>query len=175
MSSMVGPDTPGTVHGFSSRPPMVLPLSAMHVFDFENLAIAHLLATGFMAGLIWTIHAVHYPLFAHVPEPYAPFQKEHMRRISLLLAVPWAVEILTAFGLFLTAETTEQRTWAFIGGVLIVLILGVTGLFAAPAHGKLLSQFDVDKHRHLMRVDLLRTMLWTVRSVVAVVLIVLAA
>lgn len=147
----------------------------MGFFDFENLAIVHLLATGFMAGLIWTIHVVHYPLFALVPEPYEPFQREHMRRISLLLAVPWTVEILAALGLFLAAETPEQRAWAFVGGALIVLIVAVTGLFAAPAHGELLRHFDVNKHRHLMRADLWRTVLWSLRSGIAVVLIVLAA
>jgi len=135
---------------------------------FEQLAILHLLATGFMVGLIWTIHAVHYPLFAFVPEPYEPFQSEHMSRIAKLLIVPWGIEVFTALGLFLTAKTDAQRTWSLVGGVLVVAIVAVTGLLAAPAHRRLLQCFDPEEHRHLMRVDLLRTLLWTARGGVAI-------
>lgn len=123
-----------------------------------------------MVGLIWTIHAVHYPLFAFVPEPYEPFQSEHMRLITRLLLVPWGIEVFTALGLFLTADTAEQRAWSLVGGVLVVLIVAVTGLLAAPAHGRLLQRFDAEEHRSLMRVDLLRTLLWSARGLVAVVI-----
>jgi hypothetical protein len=140
----------------------------VELLDFEQLAVIHLLATGFMVGLIWTIHAVHYPLFAFVPEPYEPFQREHMRRITWLLILPWGIEVLTALGLVLTADSGSDQTWAVVGGGLVVAIVAVTGGLAAPAHGRLLERFDVDEHNHLMRVDRLRTLLWTARGVVAV-------
>jgi hypothetical protein len=140
------------------------------IVEFEQLALIHLLATGFMVGLIWTIHAVHYPLFAFVPEPYEPFQSEHMRRISTLLVIPWGVEVVTAFWLVLAGDPGQQRAWALVGGALVVAIVGVTGLLAAPAHGRLLERFDAAQHRHLMRVDLVRTLLWTARGAVAVIL-----
>lgn len=130
--------------------------------------MVHLLATGFMVGLIWTIHVVHYPLFALVPEPYEPFQSEHMRRITKLLVIPWGVEVFTALGLFLTADTDGQRLWALVGGALVVAIVAVTGLLAAPAHGRLLEHFDAEEHRRLMRVDRVRTLLWTARGAVAI-------
>lgn len=135
---------------------------------FEQLAIIHLVATGFMVGLIWTIHVVHYPLFAFVPEPYEPFQAEHMTRITKLLVLPWGVEVFTALGLFLTAEPGGQRVLSLLGGALVVVIVAVTGLLAAPAHGRLLNRFDAGEHQRLMRVDLLRTLLWTARGAVAV-------
>ncbi len=143
----------------------------MGLFDFEQLAVIHLAATGFMVGLIWTIHVLHYPLFAFVPEPYQPFQSEHMKRISRLLIVPWGIEVLTALGLFLLADAGAQRAWSLVGGALVVAIVGVTGLLAAPAHGRLLERFDEDELRSLLRVDLVRTLLWTARGAVAIVLV----
>ena len=128
-----------------------------------------------MVGLIWTIHVVHYPLFAFVPEPYEPFQAEHMRRITWLLVLPWGVEVLSALGLFLTADAGGERWWSLLGGALVVAIVGVTGLLAAPAHGRLLERFDADLHRRLMRVDLLRSILWTLRGGVALVVAFIAA
>ena len=142
----------------------------MDVIDFEQLAMVHLLATGCMVGLIWTIHAVHYPLFAFVPEPYAPFQAEHMRRISWLLVIPWGVEVVSAFGLVVLAEGGWNRLLAWIGGGLALAIVSVTGLLAAPAHGRLLERFDVDEHRSLMRIDLIRTLLWTARGGIALLI-----
>ncbi len=143
----------------------------MSVLDFEQLAVVHLAATGFMVGLIWTIHVVHYPLFAFVPEPYQPFQGEHMKRISRLLVAPWGIEVLSALGLFLLADNGAQRFWSLVGGALVVAIVGVTGLLAAPAHGRLLERFDEGELRTLLRVDLVRTLLWTARGVVAIVLV----
>lgn len=122
-----------------------------------------------MVGLIWTIHVVHYPLFALVPEPYEPYQAEHMRRITRLLVVPWGLEVCTAIGLVLTAQSSEQRFWSLVGVALVVAVLGVTGLLAAPAHGRLVRGFDAGLHRRLMRIDLLRTMLWTARGMVSLV------
>ena len=156
--------------GFLARQGDGVAFPLVDVVEFEQLALIHLLATGFMMGLIWTIHAVHYPLFAFVSEPYEPFQSEHMRRITLLLVVPWGAEVITALGLLLTADAGAQRTWSLVGGVLIVMIVAVTGLLAAPAHGRLLERFDAEEHRRLMRVDLLRTLLWTLRGGVALIL-----
>ena len=49
----------------------------------RTLLVIHLAATLFMVGLIWTIHYVHYPLFANVGEPaYVGFQASLVARIG---------------------------------------------------------------------------------------------
>ncbi len=132
----------------------------------ETVALVHLLATGFMVGLIWTIHVVHYPLFPLVGEPYRPFQDEHMRRISRLLVVPWGVEVLSAFWL-LVAGSAVPLALRLLGIGLVGAVLGVTAFAAAPLHGRLLDRFDADVHRGLMRADAVRVALWSARAVVA--------
>ena len=134
---------------------------------FERIALVHFAATGFMVGLIWTIHIVHYPLFALVNEPYRPFQEAHMSRITGLLVVPWGAETLASIALLLVAGAGLQRNLAIAGLVLLVVIVLVTGLGAAPIHGQLVDSFDADLHQRLMRVDLVRSLLWTVRLVLA--------
>ena len=136
------------------------------------LAIVHLGATWMMTGLIWTIHVVHYPLFDKVgAATYEAFQTEHMRRISQLLLVPWGVEALTAIGLVIVAPTARLRVLALIGLALFGLVVLVTGLGAAPIHGRLVSGFDADEHRRLLQVDLVRTLLWTARGVLAAAIV----
>ncbi len=139
----------------------------MFGIDFDKLAIIHFGATGFMVGLMWTIHVVHYPLFALVNEPYRPFQEAHMSRITALLALPWGIEVLTAVGLLLAAAAGQQRTLSIAGIVLVGLVLAITAFGAAPIHGQLVDQFDADLHQRLLRVDLIRTLMWSARLVVA--------
>lgn len=134
---------------------------------FDRIAVVHLAATGFMVGMIWTIHVVHYPLFSLVNEPYRPFQEAHMARISWLLAVPWGLEGVTTLALLLTAPAGQQRTLAVVGAALLAAVVLVTALGAAPIHGQLVDSFDAALHRRLLRVDLARTILWSGRLVVA--------
>ncbi len=134
---------------------------------FADISIVHLAATGFMVGLMWTIHVVHYPLFGLVNEPYRPFQEAHMSRVTRLLLVPWAVEVVAAVGLVLTAGVGRERSLSVLGLVLVALVVLITGLGAAPLHGKLVDQFDPQIHRRLMQVDLIRTLVWSARLVLA--------
>ncbi len=128
------------------------------------LTLAHLAATGTMVGLMWTIHHVHYPLFRHVgAERYGEFQQEHMRRISQVLLIPWGAEVVTAAWLFLAAPTSELRVLALIGGLAVAAVALITGLVAAPAHGRLLDGFDDALHARLLRADGIRTIIWTLR------------
>lgn len=137
------------------------------LWSFDTIAVVHLAATGFMVGLIWTIHVVHYPLFSLVNEPYRPFQEAHMSRITGLLIVPWGAETLSAAALVMTADAGSQRSLSLVGLALVVAVVLVTGLGAAPIHGKLVDAYDEALHSRLMRVDLVRALLWTARLIPA--------
>ena len=64
--------------------------------NLRPLIVVHAAASMFMVGLIWTIHYVHYPLFAYVGEStYVSFQAAHVERIGRLLFVPWLTEGIT--------------------------------------------------------------------------------
>ncbi len=135
-------------------------------------AVVHLAATAAMVGLIWTIHVVHYPLFGLVgSEHYVDYQREHMRRITLVLLVPWGAEALSALGLAALTDGAD-RWWSLVGLALLGLVVGVTGLGAAPIHGRLTEGFDESLHVRLMRFDLIRSIGWTVRLAIAIVLVV---
>lgn len=136
------------------------------------VGIVHMAATWFMVGLIWTIHFVHYPLFAYVgPNEYVAFQAEHVLRIGTLLAIPWAVEGISLLALVAIAWRAKVRQLllaTLTGAVAMAVILVISGFFSAPAHEKLADGFDAGVHAGLMRADLVRTMAWTVRGGVAI-------
>jgi hypothetical protein len=132
------------------------------------VVVTHLVATWFMVGLIWTIHVVHYPLFAEVGDAtYIDFQAAHVDRIGMLLAVPWAVEGLATAAILLAAVTSHDRPFlapAVIGAVAMGVVLVVSGFWSAPAHSELADGFDPDVHARLMAADLVRALAWTIRG-----------
>jgi hypothetical protein len=130
------------------------------------LIVVHAAASMFMVGLIWTIHYVHYPLFAYVGEStYASFQAVHVERIGRLLFVPWLTEGFTLIGILALAFLGSRKTLrvpAVINGAAMAVVLVMSGFWSAPAHGKLAEGFDKAVHDELMTVNLIRTLAWTV-------------
>jgi len=139
------------------------------------LLIIHLTSSLFMVGLIWTIHTVHYPLFAHVGEStYVAFQSEHVNRIGKLLFLPWLTEGLTLVGILLLAFFGQHRNLrvpAFLNGIGMAIALIISGFWSAPAHGKLANGFNKDVHDRLMTANLVRTLAWTLCGICAVWLV----
>jgi len=137
----------------------------------RTLLVIHLAATLFMVGLIWTIHYVHYPLFAYVGEStYASFQAAHVERIGKLLFVPWLIEGITLIGVLALAFLGTHKTLrvpAVINGAAMAVVLVISGFWSAPAHAKLADGFDTSIHDQLMTVNLIRTLAWTVCGICA--------
>lgn len=140
------------------------------------LAIAHLAATGAMAGISWMIQAVHYPLLRLVgAERYGEYQDSHMRRMTGLLVLPWGAETATALALAITAPTEELRALGQVGLACVGIVVILTVALAVPAHQRLLDGFDQTVHRRLLRADLARALTWTLRLVLAVAIVWVAA
>ena len=134
--------------------------------NLRSLIVVHAAASMFMVGLIWTIHYVHYPLFAYVGETtYASFQTAHVERIGRLLFVPWLTEGITLLGILALAFLGGRKTLrvpAVINGAAMAIVLVISGFWSAPAHGKLAAGFDKTVHDQLMTVNLIRAVAWTV-------------
>ena len=124
-----------------------------------------------MVGLIWTIHTVHYPLFAHVGEStYAAFQSQHVNRIGKLLFLPWLTEGITLLAILVLAFFGNQhnlRLPAFLNGVGMAIALIISGFWSAPAHGDLADGFNAAVHDRLMTANLVRSLAWTLCGVSA--------
>lgn len=125
----------------------------------------------FMVGMIWTIHTVHYPLFAEVgPATYEAFQAAHVERIGRLLLLPWLAEGLTLLALMWLAFVgglERMRVPVAIGAVMMAVVLVISGVWSAPAHGELSDGFDAAVHDRLMVANLVRTLAWTARGICA--------
>ncbi len=125
-----------------------------------------------LVGLIWTIQIVHYPLFDHVdPSKWVEFHQSHSARISVVVGPMMAAEGLTALWLLIRrpASISPLLTWG--GAVLVAVVLGATVSVSVPFHHRLGKRFSADAHRQLVLTNWVRTIGWTMRGVIACLMI----
>jgi hypothetical protein len=59
----------------------------------KYVLLAHLAATLFMAGVIWFVQVVHYPLFSRIgSEKFSLYSKAHSRLTTCVVGPPMLVE-----------------------------------------------------------------------------------
>lgn len=140
-----------------------------------GLVLAHAVSTTFLTGLIWTIQVVHYPSFAEVgADRFAAYEAAHSARITVLIAGPWAVQGLTTLWLLVAPPPAVPSWLVWLAGLLAAVPVLVTLVWSVPAHGALSEGFDVAVHARLVTTNWLRTVAWSLHTVVAAVILVLA-
>ena len=135
--------------------------------SYSNLLLFHAGSTLMMAGVIWVIQLVHYPLFAFVGEAgYQEYQAQHMRRITWLVG-PLMLTEAGATAL-LCAQASPSHAWLSVTGAsLLVIIWLSTATLQVPAHTRLTMSWHEGAHRRLVWSNWLRTVGWSARGVVA--------
>lgn len=130
------------------------------------LLIMHAAVTWFMAGLIWFVQWVHYPLMAMVAqEEYASYHRSHMQRITWLVVPAMLLELLSALLLLTIRPPDLPMAWAILGLALLVLIWACTFFLIVPQHNRLEEGFDERVHHLLLSYNWTRTLLWSARAV----------
>ena len=123
-----------------------------------SLATVNLALAAYMAGVIWVVQRVHYPLFARVAG-LGPYVREHGVRITPVVGPPMVAQVVVA-GLLLLGEP-GPLAWA--NATLVAVAFGSTGLVFAPLHGRLTPALV----GRLVALNWLRTAVWTAQLVVA--------
>jgi hypothetical protein len=122
-------------------------------------------ATLFMTGVIWFVQLVHYPLFAGVGEAdFAAYEVRHASLTTLVVMPPMVIELLSAALLLIRrpAIVTLPEAWSGLG--LVTLIWVSTAFLQVPLHNTLGNGFDATAHHSLVYGNWLRTVAWSLRS-----------
>jgi uncharacterized membrane protein len=131
----------------------------------QFVAIVHAAVTWFMMGLIWFVQVVHYPLMADVgADRWRDYQRRHMRLTTFVVAPAMLIEVAAA-AMLIVLGVRPLLGW--IGGALLVIVWISTFAVQVPCHARLERGFDIRTHRLLVRSNWARTLLWTLRGVVA--------
>lgn len=144
----------------------------MDTADTALLAL-HLAVTAAMAGLIWFVQVVHYPLFAAVGQgALVPYEHQHQRRTGFVVGPLMGAEALLA--VLVLALRPDGLGWALpvLGVALLALIQASTVLLQVPQHQRLAARSDLATVRRLVATNWVRTVGWTLRALVAVAMLV---
>lgn len=135
--------------------------------------ILNVSCSGLMAGVIWVVQLVHYPLFVHVAEAdWREFHRQHTRRITWIVAPAMLGELLASIWLVVLQPGSVL---AWVGLSLVLALFAVTALVQVPLHDRLSRGRDAVVIARLVRSNWLRTTLWSARFAVSISLLLRSA
>ena len=94
-----------------------------------------------------------------------------MRLTGLVVGPPMLVEMAGALWLAFELPTGLPKWMPVLGLVLVLGVWASTALWSVPAHNGLLHGFDSDTHLRLCRTNLVRTLLWTARTLLVAAMV----
>lgn len=120
------------------------------------------ISSWFAVGSVWTMQILNYPLLTRVgTEDFAAYERAHNRRFAIVMGPPVAVAILSLVALALPGPRRVGEAELFAAAGLMVIIITLTALFAAPAHARLANGFDRRAYDRLILSSWLRTLAWS--------------
>lgn len=136
------------------------------------LVFANTAATLVMVGVIWFVQHVHYPLLASFAVDRASeVAIDHQRRTGHVVGLPMTVEGVTTLALLLWRPDTVSVVWPWVGAVLLAVALGSTVVLSVPLHSRMAHSPQVDTGHKLVITNWPRTVAWTARGVVCIVML----
>jgi len=125
-----------------------------------------------LAGVIWFVQVVHYPLYTRVPaQGFASYEEEHQRRTGWVVGPLMALETLGALLLVRWRPEGISLTPVISGLFLLAIIWLSTFFLQMPTHKALGKGFDWPAHRLLVRGSWIHTAAWTARAGIALAML----
>ncbi len=141
-------------------------------FSDLSVLLTHVAATIFMAGVIWTIQLVHYPLFVFADRwRFTAFHNEHSRRITWIVGAGMGFELLSAIALVVSTPGRVGRPLVVVALSVLVLVHAATITLSIPSHNTLGGGWDEAAHRRLVSTNWVRTIGWSIRAVLALAMV----
>ena len=139
----------------------------------EIAAVAQVVGSVGMFGVIWIMQIVHYPLMRFVSgEQFARFETAHRVRISWVVGPLMLIEGVCVLA-FLFAPPAGLAWWLpWVGAGVEAIAIGTTVFVSAPLHERLNAHFDEATLHRLVATNWIRTVAWTGRAVVAIAMLV---
>ena len=139
----------------------------------EWVAVAQVVGSVGMFGVIWIVQLVHYPLMRFVSaEQIARFETAHRVRISWVVGPLMLIEGVCVLAFLFAAPAGLPGWLPWAGATAESVAIGTTVLVSAPLHEKLNAQFDSATLDRLIATNWIRTIAWTVRAGLAIAMLV---
>ena len=134
------------------------------------MLLAHAGAACAMAGVIWFVQVVHYPLFGAVhPDTFLAYHRQHLRLTTLVVGPLMLAEAGAAIAIVALRVSSPTLSW--LGVVLLAIVWGATMWLSVPRHDELAHGFAESAHAALVTTNWIRTVAWTARAVLSLTMV----
>lgn len=134
---------------------------------FLIVLLIHLFSTIFMTGLCWFVQIVHYPLFRAIKLEDLPQYEQKNKVTGYITVTVMTLELIT--GLVLVYQQFELLY--ILNIVFLALIWLSTMVYQVPMHLKLMIVASNETISKLIRTNWIRTLGWTIRSGILMVIL----
>jgi hypothetical protein len=135
-------------------------VTSLHLAMFVHAA-----SVWFMAGVIWLVQCVLYPLFLYVdPQRFVAFHAQHVNRITYVVGPMMLIELCSAACLLWVRPDALTITLL----TLSVVCFALTAWVSVPLHTALSTGFDAALCHRLIATNGLRTAAWTVHALATI-------
>tara|TARA_R100001143_G_scaffold44720_1_gene40085 strand:+ start:2095 stop:2532 length:438 start_codon:yes stop_codon:yes gene_type:complete len=136
----------------------------------DSILLVNIFSSFFMCGVIWLVQLVHYPFFFRADRTqFTEHIRFHGFRISFIVLPVMTLELISS--ILLTIYAPDFQALHLIGLIVVLLIWVSTFLLQVPQHAKLVDKFDENAILKLVRTNWIRTILWSIKSGLALYLI----
>ena len=136
------------------------------------LLILQIASTFFMTGVIWVIQIVQYPFFSNVgAENFVKYHDDYRFWITPIVLPPMTIELLSSVFLLVYPPANIDSKLIWLGLILTLIVWASTFFLQVPLHEKLASGFDADVHSALVKTNWIRTVGWSLRSVLLIYIV----
>jgi hypothetical protein len=119
-------------------------------------------ASCFMAGLVWTMQILNYPLLALVdPRDVPRYEQAHNRRFIWLVGPGVIVTLASTAILLARRPAGVPLIVPLVALALLAVIIASTIRQGAPSHARLAVAWDADVHARMVRTNWIRTIAWS--------------
>jgi hypothetical protein len=122
-----------------------------------------------MTGVIWLIQIVQYPFFAKIgKENFVEYHSSHSFWITPIVAPMMILELITSALLIVYPPQYIDSKLIWLGLLFATTVWLSTFFLQIPMHEKLSQGFDSESHSFLVNSNWIRTIAWSLHSILAV-------
>ncbi len=143
------------------------------MINFSTVLIAQLALTFFLNGIIWFLQVVHYPLYYRIKEGFNTYEKNYLKRAAFLISPIMFLELISAILLISLAKDPLLTKLSSINLIFLAINWLSTFIIQNTEHQKLIIRFSYKSLHRLISTNWIRTLFWSSRGIILLVMAVL--
>ncbi|MCH9611657.1 MAG: hypothetical protein S4CHLAM102_01270 [Chlamydiia bacterium] len=140
-------------------------------FVNETILLVHAFATWMMIGIVWFVQVVYYPLYKRLSVTFSDMEKRDLKNMGYLVAPIFFFEAISAVILVWIVQNDVYHILAGINLLLLVFVWIISWIIQFKHHKTQDLLFIHRMHHILLSSNWLRTLVWSIRGFVVLMMI----